>query len=136
MTDARAIAKQAGDPETANLPLVVEQNSRRTRTQLIPKVLKVAGRIPFADDLAASYYCAMDPATPMKAKGVLFAALAYFILPTDMVPDFVAGLGFTDDATVLATALGIVGAQIREPHRRAARRLLGLPKPPRPKDEK
>jgi len=129
MTDARAIAKQAGDPEQASLPLVIERNSRRTRRRLIPKVLKVAGRIPFADDLAASYYCAIDPLTPMKAKGVLFAALAYFIVPTDMIPDIIAGLGFTDDATVLATALGIVGAQVKEPHRRAARRLLGLPKP-------
>lgn len=129
MTDVRAIVKQAGDPEKASLPLVIEHNARRTRTRLIPKILKVAGRIPFADDLAASYYCALDPLTPMKAKGVLFAALAYFIIPTDMVPDIIAGLGFTDDATVLATALGIVGAQIKEPHRRAARRLLGLPKP-------
>jgi len=130
MTDARAIAKQAGDPEQASLPLVIERNSRRTRSRLIPKILKVAGRIPFADDLAASYYCAIDPLTPMKAKGVLFAALAYFIVPTDMIPDIIAGFGFTDDATVLATALGIVGAQVKEPHRRAARRLLGLPKPP------
>lgn len=128
MTDARAIAEQASDPDKAALPMVIERNTRRTRTRLVPKMLKVAGRIPFADDLAASYYCAIDPLTPMKAKGVLFAALAYFVLPTDMVPDIIVGLGFTDDATVLATALGIVGAQIREPHRRAARRLLGLPK--------
>lgn len=129
MTNATEIANQAGNPDQAALPLIIERNARRTRTRLIPKVLKVAGRIPFADDLAASYYCAMDPTTPLKARGVLFAALAYFIIPTDMVPDIIAGFGFTDDATVLATALGIVGAQIREPHRRAARRLLGLPKP-------
>ncbi len=129
MTDARVIAKQASDPDAASLPLVIEQNSRRTRTKLIPKMLKVAGRIPFADDLAASYYCAIDKDTPLKVKGVLFAALAYFVLPTDMIPDFLAGFGFTDDATVLATALGIVGTQITESHRRAARKLLGLPKP-------
>lgn len=129
MTDARAIAKTAGDPERAMMPLVIERNERRARAKLLPKILKVAGRVPFADDLAASYYCAIDPETPMKAKGVLFAALAYFVLPTDMVPDIVAGLGFTDDATVLATALGIVGAQVQEHHRRAARRLLKLPEP-------
>ena len=66
----------------------------------------------------------------MKAKLVLFAALGYFVLPIDAVPDLVTGLGFTDDATVLATALGVVGAHIREPHRIAARRLLGLPERP------
>lgn len=129
MTNATEIAKQAGDPNTASLPLIIERNERDTRARLVPKMLKVAGRIPFVDDLASSYYCAIDPTTPLKVKGVLFAALAYFVLPTDIIPDIIAGLGFTDDATVLATALGIVGAQIREPHRTAARRLLGLPKP-------
>lgn len=130
MTNAREIAKQAGDPEKASLPLAIESNERRTRARFLPKLLKVAGRIPFVDDLAASYYCATDPLTPLKVKGVLFAALAYFVIPTDMVPDIIVGLGFTDDATVLATALGIVGAQIQESHRIEARRLLGKPKPP------
>jgi len=132
MRNAREIAKQAGDADAASVPITIEHNARRTRAKLIPKVLKVAGRIPFADDLVAAYCCAIDPQTPMKAKGVLFAALAYFVAPTDMVPDMIAGLGFTDDATVLATALGIVGSQIQESHRRAARKLLGLvPKPTR-----
>jgi len=130
MTNAREIAKQAGDPEKASLPMAIESNERRTRARFLPKLLKVAGRIPFVDDLAASYYCATDPQTPLKVKGVLFAALAYFVIPTDMVPDIIVGLGFTDDATVLATALGIVGAQIQETHRIEARRLRGKPKPP------
>jgi len=131
MTNAREIAKQAGDPEKASLPMAIESNERRTRARFLPKLLKVAGRIPFVDDLAASYYCATDPQTPLKVKGVLFAALAYFVIPADMVPDIIVGLGFTDDATVLATALGIVGAQIQECHRIEARRLLGKPKPPK-----
>ncbi|MGB3626463.1 MAG: DUF1232 domain-containing protein, partial [Henriciella sp.] len=64
-----------------------------------------------------------------KVKAILFAALGYFVVPTDALPDIIVGLGFTDDATVLATALGIVGAHIQPKHRRAARRLLGLPEP-------
>lgn len=129
MTNAREIAKEAGDPDKAALPMAIEANEARTRKRLLPKLLKVAGKIPFVDDLAASYYCAIDPATPRKVKGVLFAALAYFVVPVDIVPDIIAGLGFTDDATVLATALGIVGAQIKDSHRADARRLLSLPKP-------
>jgi len=130
MSDAREIAQEAGAPERANLPIAVERNARTTRRRFLPKLLKVAGRIPFADDLAAAYYAALDPTTPRKAKGVLLAALAYFVLPADALPDFVAVLGFTDDATVLATALGIVGAHVKERHKRAARRLLRLPEPP------
>lgn len=131
MTDeSKALFGEVLDPEEAVLPRVVEKNRRRTRTAFLPKLLKVAGKIPFADDLAAAWYAASDPATPMKVKGVLFAALAYFVVPTDVMPDIVAGLGFTDDATVLATALGLVGAHIKPRHQRAARRLLGIPEPP------
>ncbi|MEM1105175.1 MAG: YkvA family protein [Pseudomonadota bacterium] len=130
MTNAREVAEEAGAPERAALPIAIERNTRTAKRRVLPKLFKVAGRIPFADDLAAAYYAAIDPATPRKAKGVLLAALAYFVLPTDVVPDFIAALGFTDDATVLATALGIVGTHVQERHRRAARRLLKLPEPP------
>ncbi len=131
MTDATALAEQAGDPERAMLPIALERNRRRSKSRFLPKLLRVAGRIPFADDLAAAYYCALDPQTPKKAKAVLFAAIAYFVAPADVVPDIVVALGFTDDATVLATALGVVGMHITEKHRRAARRLLALPEPAR-----
>lgn len=129
MSDAREMEIEAGDPERASVPLALDRNKRATRRRFLPKLLKVAGRIPFADDLAAAYYAAIDPATPLKAKGVLLAALAYFVVPTDAVPDVIAVLGFTDDATVLATALSIVSGHVKEPHKRAARRLLGLPEP-------
>lgn len=130
MSDPTEIIIENGESVPTKLPIPTERQQKRTRRKLIPKLLRVAGRIPFADDLAAAYYCAVDAETPMKAKLVLFAALGYFVLPVDVVPDLVTGLGFTDDATVLATALGIVGAHIREPHRIAARRLLGLPQRP------
>lgn len=89
-----------------------------------PKVRKIAGKVPFMDDLAAAYFCALDPATPTKVRGVLMAALAYFVVPTDMIPDVLLGLGFTDDATVLATAIGIVSGHIKPSHREAAEDLL------------
>ena len=130
MSDPTEIIIENGETVPTQLPIPTERQRKRTRRKLIPKLLRVAGRIPFADDLASAYYCAIDPETPIKAKLVLFAALSYFVLPIDAVPDLVTGLGFTDDATVLATALGVVGAHIREPHRIAARRLLGLPERP------
>lgn len=130
MSDPTEIIIENGESVPTMLPIPTERQRKRTRRKLIPKLLRVAGRIPFADDLAAAYYCAIDAETPVKAKLVLFAALGYFVMPVDALPDLVTGLGFTDDATVLATALGIVGAHIREPHRVAARRLLGLPEQP------
>ncbi|NQY96691.1 MAG: DUF1232 domain-containing protein [Henriciella sp.] len=130
MSDPTEIIIENGDSIPTQLPIPTERQRRRTKRKLLPKLLRVAGRIPFADDLAASYYCAIDPQTPAKVKMVLFAALGYFVLPVDAIPDVLTGLGFTDDATVLATAIGLVGVHIREPHRIAARRLLGLPEQP------
>ena len=127
MSDPTEIIIENGENVPTRLPLATQKQAKRTKTRVIPKLLKVAGRIPFADDLASAYYCAMDPQTPRKVKLTLFAALGYFVMPVDAIPDVLAGLGFTDDATVLATALGIGGVHIKDAHRLAARRLLGLP---------
>ncbi len=84
--------------------------------------LKRAARvIPFADELVASYFCAMDPATPARVRATLLAALAYFVLPFDAIPDLLAGVGFSDDATVLLATIAMVRAHITPAHREAAR---------------
>ena len=133
MTNPTETINTTQDDEGVFRPINIERNERAAR-KMIPKLLKVAGRIPFADDLAAAYYAARDPKTPSKAKAVLLAAVAYFVMPVDAVPDMIVGLGYADDATVLATALGVVGAHIRDSHRRLARRLLRLPEPIRRAD--
>ncbi len=95
------------------------------------KARGVAGKLPFAEDLVAAYYCAFDRDTPMKVKATLIGALAYFVLPADAIPDVLPMLGFTDDATALFGALRLVTGHIRPEHREAARRALarGLDQP-------
>ena len=87
-----------------------------------------AGRFPFVEDLVAAYYCALDPATPMRVRGILLAALAYFIVrwryrPLTWLWRF-PGLGFTDDAAVLTALFGL-SSHITPIHRAAAARALG-----------
>ncbi len=91
------------------------------------KLVRVAARITFADSLVAAWYCAKDPATPMHVRGIMLAALAYFLLPLDAVPDMLVGIGFTDDAAVLAAVLGAFARNITAEHRaKAAKRLDDL----------
>ncbi|MDP2619777.1 MAG: YkvA family protein [Hyphomicrobiales bacterium] len=106
------------------LPMVVARNEARVKRDFWSKVKRYLGRIPFAEDLLAAYYCATDGETPIRAKGLLFAALAYFILPTDFIPDFLAGLGFSDDATVLMMAVAMIRSHMKPEHRHAARKAL------------
>ena len=58
------------------------------------------------------YYAAQHPATPLWAKTIIYAALAYFISPVDAVPDAVPAVGFTDDLTILAAAFLTVSLYI------------------------
>jgi uncharacterized membrane protein YkvA (DUF1232 family) len=80
--------------------------------------------LPFAEDLLAAYYCAFDRQTPLHVKAVLLGAIAYFILPTDLIPDYIPVIGYVDDAAVLAGAIKIVSSHIMPEHREAARRML------------
>ena len=88
------------------------------------KLARVAARVPFAEDLVAALYCALDRQTPGYVRATLLGALAYFLLPADTIPDFMVVLGFTDDAAVLAAAIAAVGRHLRPKHREAARERL------------
>ena len=105
---------------------VAEQHGReqRVRERFWRTARRAARYVPFMEEVVAAYYCALDRNTPSRVRGVLLAALAYFVLPLDAVPDFLLGLGFTDDVTVLAAAIGALRSHITPAHRAAARRAL------------
>jgi len=83
------------------------------RHQFWRKTRRVAASLPFAEDLLAAYYCAFDRGTPLAVKTSLVGALAYFVLPADVIPDVLPILGFADDAAVLATTINLVSSHIR-----------------------
>ena len=121
---------------TATIPAPTYQNMDRQQVSraLVPvsgqesyvrqrfwaKVRGTIGRVPFVGRAISGYYAATDANTPTHVKTVLFAALAYFILPLDLIPDFFAGLGFTDDAAVLLTGLRALSPYITDEHREKA----------------
>jgi uncharacterized membrane protein YkvA (DUF1232 family) len=90
------------------------------------KVAAVAGRVPFTTEVVAAYFAMRDRHTPWRHKAVLAGAIAYFIMPIDAIPDFILPMGYTDDAAAIAAAVAAASMSIREEHRLAARRALGL----------
>lgn len=104
--------------------MVLTRNEDTVKRGFWPKLGRVLARVPFAEDAIAAYYCAFDPATPLKVKGILLAALAYFVLPFDALPDFIVGLGFTDDMAVLFAAIGMIRNHLTPAHRGKAREAL------------
>ena len=51
------------------------------------------------------YYAMQDPQVSKKDKGIILGALGYFLLPLDLMPDFLPGVGYTDDIAALAFAI-------------------------------
>ena len=76
------------------------------------KLKRVAQRIPFTEDLLAAYFCTLDPATPNRVRLVLLGAIAYFVMPLDIVPDLLPVIGFADDAALLMAAIAQVAGAI------------------------
>jgi uncharacterized membrane protein YkvA (DUF1232 family) len=112
------------DPKKALVPATVRVNEQRVSRGFWPKMRRVASKIPFAADALSLWWCARDPETPTAAKGMMFAALAYFVLPTDAIPDVLPAIGFTDDAAVIAALLAIVGKNLKPRHKDAAQAFL------------
>ncbi|USD53088.1 DUF1232 domain-containing protein [Vibrio sp. SCSIO 43153] len=71
-----------------------------------------------------SWLAMADSNTSVRHKALLGGALAYFVLPTDMVPDVLAGVGFTDDMAALTLAANSVGNAITDEHEEQAREKL------------
>lgn len=108
-------------------PVSAEETRRReerVRSKFWRTVKRAVRQIPFMDEVVAAYYCALDTETPTRARGILLASLAYFVLPTDFIPDFLVAFGFTDDLAVLTAAITAIRPHIKDHHRDAAKRAL------------
>jgi uncharacterized membrane protein YkvA (DUF1232 family) len=98
-----------------------KRNEKIVRAGFVPKAKKFLGRLPRASDVVAMYFCMLDSKTPWRIRGAAAAALAYFILPLDAIPDLLPLVGLSDDITVLAKALADLAAHVTAEHRQRAR---------------
>lgn len=106
-----------------------ERNEARVRAGFRDKIRRVAGRVPFAEEAVAAWFAVQDPATPRRVKAVLLAALAYFVVPADALPDFLPALGFVDDASVFWAVWQMLDKYITEEHRAKAAEALDAERP-------
>jgi uncharacterized membrane protein YkvA (DUF1232 family) len=99
-----------------------EEHEQTVRRDFWTALKQFAGRLPFVEDLVAAYYCALDPATPMRVRGILLAALVYLIFRWRYRPLawLWRGLAFSDDAAVLTAVFGLT--PYIKPVHRAVRR--------------
>ncbi len=73
----------------------------------IQAVAKKAGK-PIISLALKLFYVLISTEVPVQYKTIIIGALGYFILPTDLLPDFIVGLGYTDDLTALLAVYATV----------------------------
>jgi uncharacterized membrane protein YkvA (DUF1232 family) len=93
----------------------------KARSGFVAKAKRNLGKIPKAREVVALYFCLIDPATPAWVKAIVAAALAYFILPIDAIPDILPIIGLSDDLSLLAAAYASVAVFITPEHLEKAR---------------
>ncbi len=66
------------------------------------------------------YYVMMAPGVPLGIKTAIVGALAYVIVPVDLIPDFIPVAGYTDDMAAIVSAVGMVADLITPDIKRKA----------------
>ena len=80
--------------------------------KLWSKLESTGKRISFAKDIIALYSYMKDPFVKWYRKAIVVAALIYFIVPIDTIPDLTPLFGYLDDLGVLTALLKYLGSEL------------------------
>jgi uncharacterized membrane protein YkvA (DUF1232 family) len=111
-------------PDFAALSRCMAEDESALRRKFWRKLKREVASVPFLEDVLTAHYCAFDRNTPVHVKAVLVGAIAYFVMPDDLVPDYLPIIGYADDAAVLGMAIKLMSSHIKPEHREAARRMV------------
>lgn len=115
-----------------NLPANIENyGGHYSDSSLWDKIKKILGKAgkEVVYNALTLYYALQNPKLPTKDKAIIIGALGYLILPTDLLPDFLPLIGYTDDAAALYAAIkkvwGSITPEVKLKARAKTESLLG-----------
>jgi uncharacterized membrane protein YkvA (DUF1232 family) len=111
-------------PDLASLSRRMADDERGLRRKFWRKLKSEVATLPFLEDVLTAHYCAFDRHTPVHVKAVLVGAIVYFVMPDDLIPDYLPIIGYADDAAVIGMAIKLMSSHIKPEHREAARRTV------------
>lgn len=76
------------------------------------KLEKSGKKVSFAKDILALYRYMKDPFVKWYRKAIVVAALVYFIVPIDTIPDITPLFGYLDDLGVITALLKYLGNEL------------------------
>lgn len=96
---------------------------------IFEKILEAAKKVgtDFIYRVLVIYYTLKSGVLPSQAVILVTAALGYFLMPLDIIPDFMGAIGFSDDALALSLAMNEIKNHItQETKAQADAKLLSL----------
>lgn len=88
-----------------------KSNSTEAKTPLLKEMKEnIILFFQMLRDFFTGKYRKFSPRTAIK----LLAALLYFLLFIDLIPDFLAVIGFTDDAAIIAWVLNSISKDVKK----------------------
>lgn len=89
-----------------------EKKEKFVDENLWGKLEKSGRKISFAKDIHALYRYMKDPFVKWYRKAIVVAALVYFIVPIDTIPDLTPLFGYLDDLGVITALLKYLGNEL------------------------
>ena len=94
----------------------MEEFLRKIEVKLneIPVAGKSLSKIPLLVSLLKSYWKKDYKDIPVKSIVAVISALLYWLLPADVIPDMIPGIGYVDDASVIAFCLKLINDDLKD----------------------
>ena len=90
----------------------LKEDEEYVEENLWAKLEKSGKKISFAKDIVALYNFMKDPLVRWHRKAIVIAALIYFIVPLDTIPDLTPFFGYLDDLGVITALLKYLGSEL------------------------
>lgn len=123
--DQEMSTKQHPPAQPPALPVRIPRkyDENRVREGFWPKFKRIASKVPGSAEILALYFYLNSDVAPLQHKISIIATLAYFIMPFDLIPDFLP-LGYTDDVAAALGLIKFIGSDVMRPYRVYARKWL------------
>lgn len=90
------------------------ENARKKAGKKKGSLAKIWGRVQLLFNLFEDWIKGRYKVIPTKSIVMIIVAIAYFVFPLDLLPDFIVGLGFIDDVAVLGFVIGQINSDLED----------------------
>ena len=108
--------KTATDKEQIKSMLNSAGNKLRRLAENSNELKELKSKLEILMRMAQSHLAGEYRAFPISSILLIVFALVYFITPTDLIPDFIPAIGFTDDASVVFLIVKKLNRDIKKFH--------------------